>query len=293
MATSFPPRVGTVFADRYQLRELLGSGGVGQVFRAWDLQSQRLVGLKVYNPAAVSPSTWAAYAELVANAARLRHPDLVLPQGLPPTLPDQKFPPASRELLRLSYAPVVRQAAVASSFGIRFQGLGQFLTDGRTHRGTSGAPVVMRWTGAPSEHQGLPWKLLGVHSARMDMGGRDLVEDESLGLNCAWYADILKTLTDGAASPPATAARPGPAGRVAGATVDRAAEGAAAAATAAATTRRCRSAGSNATWVTRRWSRAGPCRRPQRIRPPAMWRWWAAGRRGCRPPTSCAAWATA
>ena len=86
MATSFPPRVGTVFADRYQLRELLGSGGVGQVFRAWDLQSQRLVGLKVYNPAAVSPSTWAAYAELVANAARLRHPDLVLPQGLPPTL---------------------------------------------------------------------------------------------------------------------------------------------------------------------------------------------------------------
>ena len=52
MATSFPPRVGTVFADRYQLRELLGSGGVGQVFRAWDLQSQRLVGLKVYNPAA-------------------------------------------------------------------------------------------------------------------------------------------------------------------------------------------------------------------------------------------------
>jgi len=86
VASSFPPRVGTVFADRYQLRELLGSGGVGQVFRAWDLQSQRLVGLKVYNPAAVSPTTWAAYAELVANAARLRHPDLVLPQGLPPTL---------------------------------------------------------------------------------------------------------------------------------------------------------------------------------------------------------------
>ena len=95
----------------------------------------------------------------------------------------------------LHHLPVVRQAAVASSFGIRFQGLGQFLTDGRTHRGTSGAPVVMRWTGAPSEHLGLPWKLLGVHSARMDMGGRDLVEDESLGLNCAWYADILLTLT--------------------------------------------------------------------------------------------------
>jgi hypothetical protein len=28
------------------------------------------------------------------------------------------------------------------------------------------------------------------------MGGRDLEHDESLGLNCAWYADILMTLTD-------------------------------------------------------------------------------------------------
>ena len=41
----------------------------------------------------------------------------------------------------------------------------------------------------------LPWKLLGVHSARMDMSGRDLHRDETLGLNCAWYADILLTLT--------------------------------------------------------------------------------------------------
>jgi hypothetical protein len=29
----------------------------------------------------------------------------------------------------------------------------------------------------------------------MDMDGRDLRVDESLGLNCAWYADILMTLT--------------------------------------------------------------------------------------------------
>jgi hypothetical protein len=29
----------------------------------------------------------------------------------------------------------------------------------------------------------------------MDMGTRDLKQDESLGLNCAWYADILLTLT--------------------------------------------------------------------------------------------------
>lgn len=44
----------------------------------------------------------------------------------------------------LHHLPVVRQAAIESSFGLRFQGHGYFLTDARTHRGTSGAPVVMR-----------------------------------------------------------------------------------------------------------------------------------------------------
>jgi len=92
----------------------------------------------------------------------------------------------------LHHLPVVRQAVIASSFGLRFQGLGYFLTDARLHRGTSGAPVVMH---SPSTNAQLPWKLLGVHSARMDMDGRDLQLDETLGLNCAWYADILMTLT--------------------------------------------------------------------------------------------------
>ena len=98
----------------------------------------------------------------------------------------------------LHHLPVVRHAAMASSYGIRFQGQGFFLTDARTHRGTSGAPVVMRDAMASDKPAALPWRLLGVHSARMDMGDRDLVLDESLGLNCAWYADILLTLTEDA-----------------------------------------------------------------------------------------------
>ncbi|WP_296807163.1 serine protease [Thiocapsa sp.] len=94
----------------------------------------------------------------------------------------------------LHHLPVVRQAVIASSFGLRFQGQGFFLTDARTHRGTSGAPVVMR--DADGDER-LPWKLLGVHSARLDMSGGDMRAEESLGLNCAWYADILLTLTTG------------------------------------------------------------------------------------------------
>jgi hypothetical protein len=97
----------------------------------------------------------------------------------------------------LHHIPVVRQAIVASSFGLRFQGEGYFLSDARTHRGTSGAPVVMRMTTSNPEHGDLPWRLLGIHSARLDVGGRDEEVDEALGLNCAWYADILLPLTSG------------------------------------------------------------------------------------------------
>ncbi|WPZ34413.1 serine protease [Thalassobaculum sp. OXR-137] len=100
----------------------------------------------------------------------------------------------------LHHMPVVRRAALASSFGLRFQGQGYFLTDARTHRGTSGAPVVMpvdRLQGERSAALGdVPWLLLGIHSSRLDLGSRDLEQDEALGLNCTWYADILLTLTE-------------------------------------------------------------------------------------------------
>ena len=94
------------------------------------------------------------------------------------------------------HLPVVRQAVVASSFGIRFQGQGFFLTDARTHRGTSGAPVVMRINDPGAVHDDLPWMVLGVHAARVDVGTRDVEQDEALGLNCAWYIDIVMVLTE-------------------------------------------------------------------------------------------------
>jgi len=95
----------------------------------------------------------------------------------------------------LHHMPVARRAATASAFGLRFQGAGYFLTDARTHRGASGAPVVTRVENGSPELGHLPWMLLGVHSSRFDVGSRDLTQDEALGLNCAWYADILLTLT--------------------------------------------------------------------------------------------------
>ena len=96
----------------------------------------------------------------------------------------------------LHHLPVVRQAIIASAFGLRFQGQGYFLTDAQMHRGTSGAPVVARQTGQRSGRGDLPWMLLGVHAARMDVKNRDVEQDERLNLNCAWYADIILTLTN-------------------------------------------------------------------------------------------------
>lgn len=135
--------------------------------------------LKGFTPRAFTPD----HLQKELNEVEIGTPLLVV--GFPLGFHDSRY-----------HLPVARQAAVASSFGTRFQGQGLFLTDARTHRGSSGAPVVMRCPPGAADDPALPWKLLGIHSSRMDMGGRDLVEDESLGLNCAWYADILLTLTE-------------------------------------------------------------------------------------------------
>jgi hypothetical protein len=96
----------------------------------------------------------------------------------------------------LHHSAVVRQAALASAFGLRFQGLGVFLTDARTHRGSSGAPVVMHTRPDGRMNPKLPYLLLGVHSSRFDSDSRDTTVDEALGLNCAWYANVLLSMTE-------------------------------------------------------------------------------------------------
>ena len=104
----------------------------------------------------------------------------------------------------LHHLPVARQAIIATSFGLRFQGEGYFLTDAQMHRGTSGAPVVARTASRQSGRGDLSWLLLGVHTSRMDVDNRDVIEDERLNLNCAWYADIVMKLTE---VPPAADSR--------------------------------------------------------------------------------------
>lgn len=107
----------------------------------------------------------------------------------------------------LHHLPVARQAVIASAFGIRFQGQGYFLTDARTHRGASGAPVVARAAVDSRARAPLSWILLGVHAARLDVT-RDLEQDSRLNLNCAWYAEVLLDLTAEPVAPDGDPSRP-------------------------------------------------------------------------------------
>lgn len=93
------------------------------------------------------------------------------------------------------HLPVVRGACVASAYGVRFQQQGCFLTDGRADQGSRGAPVLRRRAGRAGGGA-LPWQLLGVHSGRSGMSAGEPGTEASLGLHCAWYADVLMALTD-------------------------------------------------------------------------------------------------
>ncbi len=180
--------VDAVDLTRYvQVSAPLYAGGVATWRQASDTGGTVDVAVVPLDPAALASSSgWEAFGpehlDRALDEVEVGEPALIV--GFPLGFHDT-----------VHHLPVVRQAGIASSFGIRFQGQGCFLTDARTHRGTSGAPVVVRARRGPLAAARLPWRLLGVHASRMDMGTRDRDLDESLGLNAAWYADVLLALT--------------------------------------------------------------------------------------------------
>lgn len=90
--------------------------------------------------------------------------------------------------------PMIRAATIASVYPLPFKGDRYFITDARLHRGASGSPVVAKLHDAGAEAHA--WKLLGVHSASLDVSNRDPAQDEKLGLNMAWYASLIHEMTE-------------------------------------------------------------------------------------------------
>lgn len=96
--------------------------------------------------------------------------------------------------------PIFRNAMIASSYRVPFDGKPLFLTDANLHPGTSGSPVITKpkstWVddqGNTNLVTGTVYYLLGVHSATLGVipAGRAEI---SLGLGAAWYAELVEDI---------------------------------------------------------------------------------------------------
>jgi len=63
--------------DRYLIEEVLGEGGMGRVFRAWDERLDRRVALKVLHDRGEGPESRARLVREARAAAKLDHPNVV------------------------------------------------------------------------------------------------------------------------------------------------------------------------------------------------------------------------
>jgi len=75
---SRPPQPGDLIADRYELEELVGTGGMSSVFRACDRQLDRRVAIKIlHEHYAADPEYLERFRREARAVARLSHPNIV------------------------------------------------------------------------------------------------------------------------------------------------------------------------------------------------------------------------
>jgi serine/threonine-protein kinase len=75
---SRPPQPGDLIADRYELEELVGTGGMSTVFRAHDRQLERRVAIKIlHEHYAADPEYLERFRREARAVARLSHPNIV------------------------------------------------------------------------------------------------------------------------------------------------------------------------------------------------------------------------
>src|SRR5215813_5215997 len=120
--TSYPSQLmsGTVLAGRYQVGQMLGSGTMGTVFEALQMDLRRAVAVKVLRPELVrEPASLERFRREALAAAALGHPNIVQvtdfqhPQGEPPFLVMEKLDGHSLEAL-LSREPMLAAPRVAA-----------------------------------------------------------------------------------------------------------------------------------------------------------------------------------
>jgi eukaryotic-like serine/threonine-protein kinase len=116
-----------LLAGRYQLEGMLGSGGMGEVHRAWDTHLRRFVALKLF-PATSDATARQRFDNEIHLMARLSHPNLVVVYDAG-TSDDLSF-----VALRLVDGPTLRdQIACAPLSPEETRVLGAYVADGLAH----------------------------------------------------------------------------------------------------------------------------------------------------------------
>src|SRR5512145_1371696 len=77
MTTDIPPALTGAVSDRYELRRVLGRGGMATVYLAWDRKHQREVALKVLRPDLAASIGSDRFLKEIEIAARLNHPHIL------------------------------------------------------------------------------------------------------------------------------------------------------------------------------------------------------------------------
>lgn len=86
-AKSKPPlQDGTVVNDRYEIRQSLGKGGMGEVFAAYDRSTQQVVALKVVREESRMPGDDEALRQELLLARSVSHPNVCRVHDLAPSL---------------------------------------------------------------------------------------------------------------------------------------------------------------------------------------------------------------
>lgn len=95
---------------------------------------------------------------------------------------------------RLFFLPVMRNALVASAYGVPFEGNQFFLIDAELHPGTSGSPVFSKPTNVMDGGMGIQFggrpiiHLVGINSGEIKPRSG---QKQKLGLHAAWYPSLL------------------------------------------------------------------------------------------------------
>jgi hypothetical protein len=94
--------------------------------------------------------------------------------------------------------PLLRRGSLASFYRFKFKGRSYFEVDANLHRGTSGAPVVLRPTSI-IHRVSQPFALLSGNVSAL-LGIHSQSVDDNLAVQVVWYSTVLKLLTDSAAA---------------------------------------------------------------------------------------------